>query len=183
MSALAPSSLITPRPRRSPVMGSSCGSMVTSLVTSFSVMAKVSLISLWRWYMKPPLGQDKACSTENFVPHAQILGRCLSCQRYLIAIESKNSLFVRSKCSLLRGLAVSQFDAPLSCAKSLAFLSSIVRSSEAASDEKFVNDCFYLLEGIFNFLEQIPQFPGDQFSTQNRSSFTRTDRIFPAKKR
>ena len=58
----------------SPVIGCRVGSTHTSWHTSVNKFAVRSLISLWRTIGNPPLGQDKACSTEKLAPQAQLEG-------------------------------------------------------------------------------------------------------------
>ena len=56
------------------MIGCKCGSMQTSLHTSDKRLAVRSLISLCLIDGKPPLGQDKTCSTENWAPHSHSMG-------------------------------------------------------------------------------------------------------------
>ena len=64
MSSLAPSSVIIEALLKiSPIIGCNGGSMQTSVQTSDSQPATVSLTSLWRIDGKPPLGQESERST------------------------------------------------------------------------------------------------------------------------
>ena len=56
-----------------------------------------SLISLCLRIGKPPLGHDRACSTEKVVPHSQLDGILLGGHPYLSAIASRKSPLCRVK--------------------------------------------------------------------------------------
>ena len=77
MSSRAPSCAFEVAPVRTfPVIGCRSGSMQTSLQTSVRTLAVRSLISLCLIDGKLPVGQDRACSTENLTPHPQVDGTC-----------------------------------------------------------------------------------------------------------
>ena len=100
-SSLAPSSVMAEAPESaSPVMGCSVGSMDTLLQTSEMRLAVRSLISLCRMVGNPPLGQDRACSTEKLVPHVPVVGVCWGSQPYLRAMASLKAPFVERKTKL-----------------------------------------------------------------------------------
>ena len=67
------------------------GSVLTLWHTSVSKLAVRSLISLRCRIGKPPLGQVKAWSIVNLVPHSQFEGVRLRDQPYLRAIASRNA--------------------------------------------------------------------------------------------
>ena len=71
--------------RDSPVIGCNSGSIRTSLQTSVRRLAVRSLISLCLIEGEPPLGQERACSTENLAPQPHVDGVCRGCQLYLRA--------------------------------------------------------------------------------------------------
>ena len=72
--------------------GCRVGSVQTSLHTSVRRVAVRSRISLCRMVGKPPLGHDKACSTENFEPQWHLVGKTFGVQPYLKAIASWKAL-------------------------------------------------------------------------------------------
>ena len=75
MSSLAPSEMLEERVDiTSPVSSCRSGSTRTSLQTSVRRLAVKSLISLWRIEGNPPLGQERACSTEKEAPQTQCEG-------------------------------------------------------------------------------------------------------------
>ena len=94
--------------------------MHTSLQTSVIRLAVRSLTSLWRRVGKPPFGQDRACSTVKLAPHGQVEGVCSGCQPYLRDMASLKAPLWRVSPNSSRGRAVSQLEAPFSCAKSIA---------------------------------------------------------------
>ncbi len=57
------------------VMGCKSGSTLTSWQTSVRTEAVKSLISLCLIIGKAPLGQERACSTENLEPHTHVVGK------------------------------------------------------------------------------------------------------------
>ena len=75
MSGLAPSCTLTvDRAKSSCETDCNSGSVATCEHTSVNNVAVRSLISLCRIEGNPPLGQDKACSTEKDAPQAQCVG-------------------------------------------------------------------------------------------------------------
>ena len=94
--------------RCSPVIGCKCGSMQTSLHTSDKRLAVKSLISLCLIDGKPPLGQDKTCSTENWVPHSHSMGMREGSQPYLKHRASRKALLCKVNLNSATGRAVNQ---------------------------------------------------------------------------
>ena len=90
---IQPSPVIAEAPLRlSPVIGCSVGSIQTSLQTSDNQLPTVSRTSLCRMEGKPPLGQDRECSTEKCVPQAQLVGVFRGIHPYLKARASLKPL-------------------------------------------------------------------------------------------
>ena len=98
--------------------GCRSGSVLTSWHTSVSKLAVRSLISCHR-IGKPPLGQVKAWSIVNLVPHSQFEGVRLKGQPYLRAIASRNAPLCSLNPKSAIGKVVSQLEAPLSEASSI----------------------------------------------------------------
>ena len=86
-----------------------------------------SLISLCLIDGNPPFGQDKACSTENWVPQSQLMGVRDGSHPYRKHRASRKALLCRVNPNSATGRAVSQLEAPFSWA------SSIERCSELPS--------------------------------------------------
>lgn len=123
MSSLAPSAVLeVALVRASPVSGCRLGSIITSWHTSVSTEAVTSRISLWWMVGKPPLGQERTCSTVKEFPQAQSMGIRDGVHPYLSANASVNALLCRQKPNSSMGKDVSQFEAPLSLASSIALL-------------------------------------------------------------
>ena len=93
MSALAPLSLLTDLPRVSPL--SSCSSCSTLSFEHISVKNEAvrSLMLSSLRVGKPPLLQDKACSTVNLLPHTHSVGSSLGIQPYRRAMASRKVFF------------------------------------------------------------------------------------------
>ena len=110
--------------RASPVSGCRLGFIMTSWHTSESVSreAVTSRISLWRMVGKPPLGQERACSTVKVFPQAQSMGIRDGVHPFLSANASVKVLLCRQKPNSLMGKDVNQFEVPLSLASSIALL-------------------------------------------------------------
>ena len=66
-----------------------------------------SLTSLCLRDGKPPLGQDRACSTENREPQEQLVGTLAGCQPYLRARASLNAPLWNIKPNSSKGIVVS----------------------------------------------------------------------------
>ena len=120
MSRRASGAQLVPLASSSPVIGCKAGSTCTSQQTMSSSSAHRSHISLWCWITKPPCWQIIAWSTVNLLPQTHTDG--LSCigQSYRSLTASRNSCLLRSKSMSLRGITVSQLDAPFSQARSTA---------------------------------------------------------------
>ena len=69
---------------------------------------------------KPPFGQERACSTEKLEPHAQVDGTREGCQPYRRTIASLKAPLWRVNPNSWSGSEISQLEAPLSCARSIA---------------------------------------------------------------
>ena len=114
-SSLAPSSVIAEAPESaSPAIGCKVGSMHTSWYTSDISFAVRSLTSLCRTMGNPPIGLERACSTEKLVPQAHVEGISAGCQPYLRAMASLKAPLWRVRPNSSSGRIVSQLEAPLS---------------------------------------------------------------------
>ena len=69
---------------------------------------------------KPPLEQERACSTVNERPQAQCDGSLESGNTYLSARASEKVPLCKQKPNSLIGRVVNQLDAPFSLARSMA---------------------------------------------------------------
>ena len=78
----------------------------------------ISLSSLCLIEGNPPLGQERACCTENEWPHTQFVGICDGGQPYRRAMASRNAVLWSAKPCSSNGNAVSQLEAPFSLARS-----------------------------------------------------------------
>ena len=78
-----------------------------------------SLISVCLIDGNPPFGQDKACSTENWVPQSQLKGVHDDSHLYRKHRASRKALLCRVNPNSATGRAVSQLDAPFSWASSI----------------------------------------------------------------
>ena len=96
----------------SPCNGWRRGSISTPWHTSSMNIAMVSLISLWRMCVYPPLGQCSAWAIVKSWPHGQVLGSFLGSIRYLKCNPSRNSALFRLKPHFVSGRTLGQFDAP-----------------------------------------------------------------------
>ena len=90
--------------------------MHTSLHTSVRRVAVRSRISLCLIDGKPPLAQDKACSTEKKAPQTHFEGSLFGVQPYRSARASWNAPLCRAKPCSERGRTVSQVEDPFSLA-------------------------------------------------------------------
>ena len=116
----APSWRFAVAPERcSPVIGCKYGSIQKSLHTSDKRLAARSLISLLFIDGKPPLGQDKTCSTENWVPHSHSMEMREGSQPYFKHRASRKALLCRVNPNSATGRAVNQLEAPLSWASAM----------------------------------------------------------------
>ena len=124
-SSLAPSSVIAEAPESaspesaspvsaSPVIGCKVGSMHTLWYTSYISFAVRSLTSLCCTMGNPPIGLERACSTEKLVPQAHVEGISAGCQSYLRAMASLKAPLWRVRPNSSSDSIVSQLEAPLS---------------------------------------------------------------------
>ena len=90
--------------------------MHTSWHTSVRRVAVRSLISLCLIDGKPPLAQDRACSTEKVEPQAHLAGNLSGVQPYRSARASWKAPLCNAKPCSESGRTVSQVDEPFSLA-------------------------------------------------------------------
>ena len=90
-----------------------------TLQTSESRLAVMSRISLCLIEGNPPLGHDRAWSTEKFLPQAQVVGVREGCQLYRSARASRKAPLCKLKPNSRIGRVVSQVEAPFSWARSM----------------------------------------------------------------
>ena len=112
----------------SPSRRCSNGSRATSRQNSFIKFANVSLISMWRTIVEPPLGQCKAWVRLKISPHGQLSGAFYGFQLYPRMRPSQNSDLFNWNPYRFSGSTFSQADAPFSDALSSAYLSSLLRT-------------------------------------------------------
>ena len=124
MSSLASFLSVVPRGRSSFVMGSSGGSLTTSLQTTSSRLERVSLRWLCRRDVYPPSLHIREWSMEFGLPQAQSELSPSSLMLYRILMLSWNSCLDRMKPQLFRGRDVSQEEAPFSDASAICLPSS-----------------------------------------------------------
>ena len=111
MSALALLSLLADLPRVSPLSSCNSGSTLTFEHTSVNSEAVRSLMLLCLRVGKPPLLQDKACSTVNLLRHTHSVGSSLGIQPYRRAIASQKAPLCKLKLNSLSGNVLSQEEA------------------------------------------------------------------------
>ena len=111
MSRHASSWVLAVAPARTPpVIGCRSGSMQTSLQTSGRRLAVRFLISLCLMGGKPPLGQNRACCTENLAPHPQVDGVFRGGQLYQRTIASRNAPLWSAKPNSLTAERLARMD-------------------------------------------------------------------------
>ena len=122
ISSLAPSSvLVAASVKLFPSMARKSGSTLTSWRTSVRSDAVRCLSSSCGSIGKPPLLQDKECSTEEVEPQEQLEGRRDGCQPYLKAKASwKAPLYKVKPYSCISRVSANWKHAPFSDARSIA---------------------------------------------------------------
>ena len=108
--------------------------------TSVNISTVISITPLCRIAGKPPVGQDKKCSTENVVLQTQWEGTSFSGQLYRKHNASLNAALLRQKPCSSKGNVVSHFDAPLWLA-----------SSNALEYGELTRDCTHLTQHLSFF--------------------------------
>ena len=86
---------------------------------------------------KPPFGQERECSTVKWDPQTQLVGTLEGSHPYLRARASLKAPLCNEKPNSSRGRAVSQVEAPFSCARSTAYFSEALRADLTLAAEDF----------------------------------------------
>ena len=149
-SSLAPSCVLAVAPDScSGVTGCRLGSMHTSLQASVRRFAVRSRISLCRKVGKPPLLQDRACSTVRVLSQSHFGGRLDGVHPYLRARASWKAALCSVNPWSLRGRTVSQVEAPFSLACTTVFCCRTVRWLKMSSASLVFCSLLFLLTSTF----------------------------------